>query len=1227
MLKTIWVCLAAALVAGCGESLVCQVEVLVAISEPSGIIAEDGNPSMDGIQTDVTVQTTLARGVELELTVEREDGTVLTVAFADTDRDGNAEFEDVTVPAEGARLRVFGDAGRCGFDDDVRSISVTAGAGCEIAFADPPVANDFYAPLDVFDAGADGDAATPGYQGDLIVRAPPGHEIQVFVSSPGVLEQALGSGTAGDSGELRLAASLPEGQDNVRAECSGPGGAGTRSSGSISVFVDTVAPTCAMTVPVPGTSITPALDADDDLDNGVQLTLTGQVDGNDVAGEATLFTLMGPVPPAVGIAGTVGAGGDSTAAATFDPAATPADYQVLFSTTDHAGNPCLADETYRVVYDGCPITVIAPTGTVTMDADGTAANGAQVDLVLDVDDACVGRPIVSDCGSNDASGVVGPGGATTLRADLCDGVPCETSELCTVRVTSADGIETTAGVNLSFDNQPPSVSVQVAQPAGVGCGGTVTPAQDVDLGAAGTQIVMRVVSPAAATRQLRITATSGTTTVDASGAGGEVTVTLENGANDFVGLASDAAGNSAMTATCRVSLADLAVSFTGPAADGTVGGADGTVAAGSLTFMLTGTVSSLGATVDVRIDGGMAQPAVVVGTSWSLPLTLAERAAPYVVLATATAGPRVGSATLNLVVDLTGPSAAGGVSGTADTRRSIRLSFTAPSDGGAAAAAYRVRYATTALTDANFDTTGTSFAAPPPAAPGTAQTVRVTPLRTGTPFWVGIAAVDGAGNRSAAQIVGPLTPRFDATAAISTPGASLGHAMVRGRFNDDAFDDLAIASPFTTVGGVTSAGEVHVYLGSASGLASSPAVTIRGTTDGGSLGSSLTAVRWSSPTRDDLVIGEPFGAGTSGAIYIFHGGAAFPTGTVNASTAPRRIGVAPAANWFTGSALGWQLATADHDGDGTDDLVATAVFGAAGTAGAAVVFYGGTVPAGAISISDLSAAGSGSAVMRMYEQAGTDLFGFHASNLGPTQGGGDAADDLGIGFAEDGVAGADVLVLRATGGRPAAPGVTREPFTVGRDVRLRLATADDTSEWGIAMTSISDQNGDGARDIVSADFRAGADAGVVMVIDGDTTGTAGLALTSAPGVVLTEIRETGTALALGTAVLPNADEGTPDVDGDGIEDLVVAGRGPGAGQSQIMVWFGPLAAGLESPAAPDHAIVGPAGFTSALPSNGGTPVRAVWGDVNGDGLADIVWSDKTSAGNTGGFQVLWDDGV
>ena len=1227
--------LGALAVAGCGDGPICQEETLVFIASPQGAVLADSNATMAGIQTDVVVRSTLRAGLPITLTITDAAGMPAGDASGTTDAEGNVTFEDVTIPVGGATLKAIGEAGECGRDEDEVQVDLAGGGGCELAFVTAPADNDFYAPLAVFTRAEDDDAAQPGYQGDVTITTTPGHAVKLYVTGGGALESDVGAGTADEDGLLTLAVSLPEGVANLRAACTGSGGVGDAGSGVVSVFVDTVAPACELAGPVPGTSITPVLDSDDDLTNGVQLTLTGHSDDRDTEGEATSFVVTAPGGASTTLVGSdVTADGDSSTAASLDPATTPAVYMIGFNVRDHAGNTCSKTEPYRVVYDGCPIVVTAPLAPVTTDADG-ATDGAQVDIVLDVDDACVGRMITSDCGSTDPGAPVGAGGATTLRATVCDSSPCEAEEMCTVRVTSPDGIETTAGVNLRFDNVAPNVSVSVAAPGGVACGGVVTPEQDIDPATAGIQARMRVNSPNAADRRLRQVAGAVNQAFDANAPGGEVVVTLEVGQNTFTGTAADVLGNTATSAPCNVSLADIVVTYTGAAADGTVGASDGAVANGNLSFNLTGTTSIAGTTVTVTVDGGPPQNAVVNGTAWSLPLTLAARAAPYAIVATATAGARTGRANLSLTVDLSAPPVIAGLTAIADTRQSIKLTFAAPSDNGAPAASYRIKYATVALNDANFDTTGTVFAGPAPGAPGAAETIRVRPLRTGTPYWVGIAAVDAGGNRSPVAVVGPLTPRFDQSAVLASPNvagnAGFGYAMVRGRFNDDDFDDLAIAAPFVTANGVASAGEVYVFLGSPVGLATVPALTIRGVSPGGQLGTSLARVRWGGGARDDLAIGEPFGNGGDGAIYVFSGGAAFPSGTVTASTAQRRIGVAAAANWFRGSALGWQLASGDHDGDGTDDLFASAVFGAGGTSGAAVVFYGGTVPLGQVLISDASAAGSGTTVARMYEDpdATGSFFGFYLHGLGRTGGPADTTDDLGVAYAEDGLPNATVVVYRGTG-RPAAPGVTRAAFTVGRDVKIRQVTVDTITEWGSTMGSIADQNGDGAREILIGDYRFQADNGIVYVIDGDTVGTNGTADTNAPGVALTAIAGPAGAQAaqFGMAVLNNNYSPAPDVDGDGIEDLVIAGRAPGSTQAVLDVWFGPIGAGVQNPPAPNHVITGPASFTSSIPGNGGSPITAIWcGDVNADGLRDICWADWTSAALDGGLQVLWDDGM
>ncbi len=166
-------CAVISTLAGCGDGPVCQVESLVFISSPQGPIITDSDPRVDGIQQDVVVKSTFS-GAAVTLTVTDADDAVVATLTGRTDDDGNFTFADVTIPTTGASLRVDADAGQCGNDSDEVAVALIGGGDCAIAFATPPVANPFYAPLDVWNAAADADPATAGFQGDTLITARPG---------------------------------------------------------------------------------------------------------------------------------------------------------------------------------------------------------------------------------------------------------------------------------------------------------------------------------------------------------------------------------------------------------------------------------------------------------------------------------------------------------------------------------------------------------------------------------------------------------------------------------------------------------------------------------------------------------------------------------------------------------------------------------------------------------------------------------------------------------------------------------------------------------------------------------------------------------------------------------------------------------------------------------------------------------------------------------------------
>jgi hypothetical protein len=1209
--------------AGCGDAILCDSSPLVVIQAPASAITIDGDSAAAGIQTDVRVRSTLLPTDELELTVLDGAGAEVATVRQPAGEGGTTVFAGVTVPGPRATLRATARSA-CGFAEDAIDVDVVAGTGCELALTPAPQAMPAY-PIGVLNAALDPDP-TPGFQAQLAITTRPGFLVEIYANM-GQGEQLLAEGLADAMGIARSPLTLVDGPASLRAVCRGARGEILPSS-ALSVQVDVTPPSCDFRSPAPGTSITPDLDQDGDPTNGVQLAVEAYVGGGDAAGEPVQLTVTTLEGSSVVQLTPVDAQGLSTGAVTLAPPSPmmPAPFELEIATQDRAGNPCVTTRPYEVVYDGCPIQVLGPTATVTADADGNAANGSQVDVQLDVAPLCAGRTVTSTCGLNSPQGVVPSSGPLTLRVDLCGSSPCETSAACTFRVASAAGVQTQASATIAFDDQGPTVGVQVVQPQ-LACGGQIAPADDADPATPGVQLVARVTAPGGVSPTLELTNIGGTTTLPAAG---DVAVTVAPGLNLLTGEAFDALGNRGRSAACTIALADMAVAVAPPAADGFVGRADGTVSGSTLAFRLAGTVDRTGAAVTARVDGGAAVPATVSGTTWFVDLSLAE--APHAVVVTATKGTSFGRAALPLAVDLTPPPAVGAPGGSAPTRQRVALAWTAPDDGGGPAAAYVVKWSTAAMTDAGFDAQGTAIPTGAPRAPGSLETAELSPARTGTPYWLGVAAVDRAGNRSPAAIVGPITPAFDqlgpfvSARAGSDGQLSLGAAIAHGRFNDDEFDDLAIAAPTQSPHGIAQAGVVYVYFGRPTGIAAAPDLTIEGGAAGALTGAGLAAVRWQSATHDDLVIGAPGADGGAGRLFVLAGGAGFPTGTVAAASAALQIGVnAAAPGWFAGGGLGAAAVAADVDGDGVRDLVASAIRGGGGSGGI-VIFYGGTVT-GSLALSDTDPSGLGGAVVQYMPDplalTGRKL-GTYLHAVEPTGGPLDIDDDLVVGYEDSSSTTDSVYVLRGNGTRPAA-GLSPRPFTPGRDVRLDLTTVYGSTEFGAQAVTIADHNGDGAADLVISAYKDLNGGGQVYVIDGDTIGTSGVARLTDPGVVLTTIRG-ASGMRLGAVLVAHDELSDDDVDGDGRRDLMVGGvEGLVA---YLYVWFGgTLPRGLTSVATAGTKIRGPSTFQLSSARPQGPAGQGLWaGDLNGDGLDDVCWASPYDNATMldGSFAVLLD---
>ena len=1232
LLTVVWASASLLATVGCGDGVTCPSAIVVNVASPGdgSTIATDTDPMTPGTQTTIEITSNLRNGDKVMITITAGDAVSMLEGTADSD--GRVVLSNITLPGGAVTLKVEGvSSDECGSGVAEVSIDVAGQATCTLAVREGSVdRTDFDLNLPVLNTSVDLRTDLDDFQGNIDVTTEQGYTVEIFSTDIDADNTtSLGTFTADGNGMASTGVTLAQGRQLVRATCVSPNGSISESSAFHTFFVDTVAPTCSLDNPAAGSVIIPADDIDSDM-AGTQIALEGSAAGGDVAGGAASFMIDGLSIDAP----VLDDDGKSTATGSF---AAPGTFTITFVGEDLAGNGCSASRDHDHITEGCELTLQQPAAGVTVlaDSNGNSADGLQTDLVVMVTGTgCEGQVLTTNCNEDgsELSATVPSGGVTTIEVTLCGSdATCDNSPglTCDYWIDNTAGIRSLESTTITVDTDAPDVTLIGISPSTLPCGQAVTPAINP------IQVAASYSTAFADDAWIEVVNSAGTDMLTAPPLLSPVTVTLLPGANEITAVAVDeqTPPNTGRSATCVITLTDLNITVNDPVGSGLVGPGDGTVSGDPpmIQFDVSGTVSEAGAAMTVTI-GGQMQMATAVGNDWTVTFTLGE--GDYTMDIAAVSGMRAGLLqNVPFTVDLLPPPDPTALTvAQVINRQEVRLEWSS-SD----ADSFVVKFADEEITAANFDSVGTVI--PNPPTPSGTESMTVMSLRTGVPLWFAVVSLDSAGNPSAPAVAGPVTLTLtDTSVAVLPPtpavAGELGWNIAAGRFNDDAFYDIAVAANISN----GNAGEIFIYTGTANGLRTTPAyrITPTGTP---TIGTGLTALQWDHDAAglDDIAIGGPL----TGTVWVIPGGAHF----VDHAGATQDLALATLAGMagattitgdagFGGMFVGWSLERLRFDDDGFDDLaIGIPFYGVPNFSGGVVVLYGSAgAPPATIQLSTTDASMMGGRLAQLMAAPIRNAtpenfvgFGNRVTNIGVTT----QADneDLAIAWQQnvpmqsclnvmEGAAmreSRDCVFVWRYPGKPAA----NSPVTVvaedlaTRDLQLALPVNPATTTlFGDNVGRIGDQNADSVGEVVVGAQRFGGDTGAIWIVDPNTVGTISVRPIHGANGLAEIIGAAGDFF--GASIMNNATGLGSDLNNDGVDDLIVGSSAIGA--PALHVWYGDdLPSGAATSATAHYTVAAPAGFEGGVSSGQRSQQHAFWvGDSNDDGLDDICWSEHTA---------------